>query len=549
MLQDINFQGDVMAELSALLGTMSQEDINKLALEAQKANKNDYFIPHPGPQTEAYFSEADILLFGGQPGGGKSGLINGLALNAHYNALIVRRQFTDLSGIVRDCKEFVRTKNSSLKGFTEGNRPRYRKPEGGEVTFEGVEVNGTIDTGKQGNARDFIGVDEGAQLPLDAILMLYGWNRTNREGQRCRMVIASNPPVSSVGDWMAEFFAPWLDPDYINPAMHGELRYFYIDKDGRSIECESKTPFMVGDDMVYPHSRTFIPSSVDDNPCISQDYKSKLHAIPEPARSILLSGNFLALREDPADQLIPTDWVKAAMARRAEYPFPPAGVPMCNMGVDPNGGGKDLMTIAPRYDWWFDDLETFSSDDLFKNEQDRNRYGKVMAGRTLASMRDDTHITIDMGGGYGSGMYEYIVETIDKARIHAYKGSEAAAFRSKSGFYSFVNVRSAALWKFREALDPSQNGGSPICLPDDKTLLSDLTAPTYEITTRGIKAEPKDKVKEKLNRSPDRGDAVIMSWYYGQLGISPQVDWKRPRHGFKRPAVNVGYMNRKRIKR
>ena len=57
-------------------------------------------------------------------------------------------------------------------------------------------------------------------------------------------------------------------------------------------------------------------------------------------------------------------------------------------------------------------IVSLTSDDLFKNEQDRNRYGKVIAGRTLASMRDDTHITIDMGGGYGSGMYEYIVETI-----------------------------------------------------------------------------------------------------------------------------------------
>jgi hypothetical protein len=30
------------------------------------------WVPNPGPQTDAYLSEADILLYGGQAGGGKS---------------------------------------------------------------------------------------------------------------------------------------------------------------------------------------------------------------------------------------------------------------------------------------------------------------------------------------------------------------------------------------------------------------------------------------------------------------------------------------------
>jgi hypothetical protein len=64
-------------------------------------------------------------------------------------------------------------------------------------------------------------------------------------------------------------------------------------------------------------------------------------------------------------------------------------------------------------------------------------------------------------------------------------------------------VRSAAYWKFKEALDPSQPGGSPIMLPDDRELLAELTAVDFEITTRGIKAEPKEKVMDKLGRSPD----------------------------------------------
>ena len=42
----------------------------KLAQEVFEATKSDKWIPNPGPQTDAYFSKADVLLFGGEPGGG-----------------------------------------------------------------------------------------------------------------------------------------------------------------------------------------------------------------------------------------------------------------------------------------------------------------------------------------------------------------------------------------------------------------------------------------------------------------------------------------------
>lgn len=531
---------DMIQELSALLGTLSPKELNNIAAQANEAVKEKCFIPSPGPQTEAYFSEADILLYGGFPGAGKSALLNGLALNEHNRSLIVRRQFADLDGIVADCKKIARKLNPTLKGFVGGGRPKYRKPNGGEISFEGVETKGSIDAGKQGNPRDFIGVDEGAQLPLDAIMMLYGWNRSDIPGQRCRMVIASNPPVNSTGDWMADFFAPWLDPDHINPAKHGELRYFYMDEDGNSIPCDSKEPFVNEFGMkIFPHSRSFIPGTLKDNPFLGEEYMAKIQALPEPTRSILLSGNFLAMREDPQNQAIPTDWVKEAIERRETHKFPPAGVPMSNIGVDIAAGGKDNTVLATRYDWWFDDVIEVPGVDTPK--------GRDVAALIMSNMRDQCGVTLDMSGGFGSGVWECLVEAIDDKRIYTYKGAEsAAAYRTRDGAYGFTNIRSAAYWKFREALDPSQNGGSPICLPNDKKLLSQLTAPTFEVTPRGIKLEPKEEVVKKLGYSPDRADAIVMCWYFGVQGISPEVSWKRQGRSHHRPKVNIGYSNRKK---
>jgi hypothetical protein len=51
------------------------------------------------PQTEAYYSQADLLLFGGSAGGGQSDLIVGLALTQHTKSVIFRRQAVDLRGI------------------------------------------------------------------------------------------------------------------------------------------------------------------------------------------------------------------------------------------------------------------------------------------------------------------------------------------------------------------------------------------------------------------------------------------------------------------
>jgi hypothetical protein len=87
-------------------------------------------------------------------------------------------------------------------------------------------------------------------------------------------------------------------------------------------------------------------------------------------------------------------------------------------------------------------------------------------------------------------------------------------------------VRSAAYWKVRELLDPSQPGGSPAALPDSRLLLQDLTALTYEITPRGIKVESKEDVCSRLGRSTDEGDALVMANWGGARMATHYQSWK-----------------------
>jgi len=54
-------------DLIKLLSTMPESEKQNLIRDTQSILKETYFTPSPGPQSDAYFSKADILLFGGQP--------------------------------------------------------------------------------------------------------------------------------------------------------------------------------------------------------------------------------------------------------------------------------------------------------------------------------------------------------------------------------------------------------------------------------------------------------------------------------------------------
>src|SRR5262245_57685600 len=59
--------------------------------------------PEPSniPQCQAYDSAADLLLYGGAAGGGKSELLLGLALTRHRQSVIFRRCHADLAATRR----------------------------------------------------------------------------------------------------------------------------------------------------------------------------------------------------------------------------------------------------------------------------------------------------------------------------------------------------------------------------------------------------------------------------------------------------------------
>jgi len=511
------------AHLDVLQGLPAAQQ-EAVVLSALAALKGKIGIPSAGPQTRAYFSKADLILYGGEPGGGKTALEVLLALNEHIRSLIVRRSFVDLDGVLHTLDKIIGVPNSARGG----NRPYFATPDGRVIDFMGM---GDDVGGKQGNPHDLICVDEAAQIPIEQIRLLFGWLRTDKPGQRCRMVMCSNPPLDSVGDWLVEYFAPWLDHRHPNPAEDGELRYFLPNEDDDGYrECGPGDTMLLNGMMVRAQSRTFIRAKVSDNPYYNQDdYAKSLASLPKEVRERLMTGNFMASREDPQWQAMPSEWVRAAVARWKAQP--PMGVPMCSIGVDVAQGGTDNTVLARRHDGWFAPL--------IVEEGKKTPGGTDVAALVLKHRFDNAKVIIDVGGGWGGDAHGHLMkQQVDSV---AYMGVKVSLKRTADMQLKFTNVRTEAYWRFREALDPDQRGGSPISLPDDRRLISDLTSPFYKIGPNGIEVEPKDQLVKRLKRSTDRGDAVVMAWWSGAKMATDWDNWPA-KHGNARhvPRVIMG---------
>lgn len=518
-------------EFAEYFSELTLEERQALEGDADLATADRIWVPNPGPQTAAFFCEADELFYGGQAGGGKTDLITGLAMTEHERSLILRRQSADTGAIVERMEQVLGHRN----GLNNSSPKSWKLP--GRL----IDIGGCLlETDKQkykGRPHDLIGFDEVSDFTESQYRFIIGWNRTTTPGQRARVVAAGNPPTSPEGFWVVRYWAAWLDPNHHHPAKEGELRW-YTTIDGKDVEVEGPGAIQVGGETVYPKSRTFIRSTLSDNPDLeATGYDRTLAALPAELRDAYRSGNFKASMPDKPMQLIASDHIQAAMDRWS--PDGGLNVPMTTLAHDVALGGQnaDGNAYARRHGLWFDEvLKEISPVKLDPIE---------LAARDVALMRDHCTIVIDMGGGYGSGVFSHLKANLDGAKIEAHLGSNATAKRTRDGKLGFKNKRAWVYWLLREALEPGL--GVPIALPPDPELKADLAALTWKLTPQGIALVEKTELVKLLGRSPDKGDCVTLAWAYGESGVA--VDW-RVRQVLSRapgqgPKVNLGHSGMK----
>ena len=469
-----------------------------------KSIAKSIWTPQEGAQYHGYICEADELFYGGQAGGGKTDLLLGLAF-LHRNSIIFRRQFAHLKALTSRSSELLRRiRGASYNGNLRIWRglPGDRTLEFGAVQYEEDKEN------YQGQAHDLKAFDEITQFTESQYLYLTAWNRSAVKGQRSRIVATGNPPQYESGQWVINRWGAWLDPKHPNPAQPGELRWYTM-IDGEEQEFPDGTPFMHAGEEIKPKSRTFIPASLSDNAYYRDtDYRGRLQTLPEPLRSQLLYGDFQIGFQDNAFQVIPTEWVYAAMRRRTEdqYRQDPSA-PLTSLGVDVARGGSDQTIILKVYGDWIDEL--------VKEPGTATPDGNIVADMVEAEHEGNALINLD-SIGIGASPFDILGERgLPVFGINAASRSEV---RDKSNQFGFANKRAEMWWRLREILEPGS--GRNLVLPDDRELLGDLCAPRYKETTQGIQIESKDDIRKRLGRSTDCGDALVMA-LHEQMKMPP----------------------------
>lgn len=260
--------------------------------------------PQPGPQEQFSACSADIAIYGGSAGGGKT---YSLLMEAarwfqvpNYRAVVFRRTLADVtkSGGLwdRGCQMY-----RQLKGvIREGNERDVQWPAfNSKIQFRGCELEADC-LNWQGAELDFIGIDEANHFT--SMQIWYLWTRCrSTTGIKPYMRLTTNPDPDShirdLIDW-------WIDPDtgFVIDGRSGVLRWIVRTQNDEIINFGTQAEAQqyldtIGDRDQEPTSLTFIRSRLEDNPALTKvdpKYRSRLAVQDAVTRAKLLDGNWNA---------------------------------------------------------------------------------------------------------------------------------------------------------------------------------------------------------------------------------------------------------------
>jgi predicted phage terminase large subunit-like protein len=257
----------------------------------------DSIHPQPGPQELFLASSADIVVYGGAAGGGKSYalLIEGLRhifRVKDYGAVIFRRTYPEIKaeGSLWDTSRKI---YSQIGGTSKESDLSWSfKPHNNTVSFAHLEHDKDVHK-YQGAQMPFIGFDELTTFTEYQFFYLLSRNRSAC-GVRPYVRATCNPDPDS---WLAGFISWWIDHDTGYPIMErsGVLRWF-IRMNDELIWASSRDELLAkyGSE-VMPKSVTFIPARLSDNRILetqNPEYRANLLALPMVERERLLNGNW-----------------------------------------------------------------------------------------------------------------------------------------------------------------------------------------------------------------------------------------------------------------
>jgi hypothetical protein len=246
----------------------------------------------PGPQSKFLAATAEIVVYGGGAGGGKSYALlldplRYLTRVPGFHGVIFRRTYpeitvpgglwdtsTEIYGQVGEATPRQSDMSWSFEPYGNTLRFRHLQHEANKYQWQGSQVT-------------YFGFDELSHF-TEGSFTYVGLSR-GRSG--CEVPSYIRGTCNPDPGWLKTFVAPWVDKEFFDPASDGEVRHF-IREDGKQAWVDRKHP--------DAKSITFIRASVYDNPILLERnprYVSSLKALLPVERARLLDGDWDVRRE------------------------------------------------------------------------------------------------------------------------------------------------------------------------------------------------------------------------------------------------------------
>ena len=300
----------VLAELTGdltRLGWTEDADPNVIDMEyptilipenGRDEPKKGFLEPQAGPQTMFMASKADIVIYGGAAGGGKTYalLLEGLRHKdvKGFGAVIFRKNYTQITaeGGLWDASVKI---YSQVPDAEQRKTPKlhWQFKSGAKLTFAYLEREDDL-MSWMGTEIAYLAFDELTHFSKHQFLYMLSRNRSTC-GVKPYVRATCNPDPDS---WVADFVSWWIDPDtgYQIKERSGVVRYMCVLND--TIYWGDTPEKLAEEHGINPEdckSVTFIASNLEDNKILMKadpSYLSNLKAMTEVDMERLLYGNW-----------------------------------------------------------------------------------------------------------------------------------------------------------------------------------------------------------------------------------------------------------------
>jgi predicted phage terminase large subunit-like protein len=285
--------------------------------------------PQPGQQEKYLSSDADIAIYGGAAGAGKTWAtllepLRHVTNNPEFACVIFRRnmpQIKNPGGLWDESMKLY----PLCGGVPVSSISEWNWPEGGKLKFAHLDHESTkLDW--QGSQIPLIGFDELTHFTESQFFYMVSRNRSMC-GVRPYIRATCNPDADS---WVARLLEWWIDQKtgFPIPERSGVVRWFIRLNDAlmwgdskRELIEKYGIPGLPDDDplQVMPKSLTFVPGKLSDNQALMKadpGYLANLKSLPLVEQARLLGGNWKI--RAAAGLYFKREWVKVVDALPVE---------------------------------------------------------------------------------------------------------------------------------------------------------------------------------------------------------------------------------------